>query len=347
MTVEMEHNNVLSGADDIFSLAKGYYTTKAMLAMWRLGLFDRAERDGELDSAAIAAEWAVNEELVRPLFNYLVVRGFLEDTGNGTVRLTRRGHDAYPYRGYLSTMVGAYEPVFGRLEAIVTGAVTYGKDFSRSHEEMVRGLTALEDKMMGTVTKVVLDINARKVLDLGCGSARMLARMCELDPTLCAVGVDRDPNSCAVAQETVEMCGLSDRMSIIIGDAFDITALPVDARSGVDTVTVMFLLHEVLRQRGREGTVRLLGEIAALVGPQGRLVMVEVSGTVEHQYREKQLFVPEYELLHEYTNQRLAAQPEWEMMVGEAGMAVIDVLPVDMCQSFCMVAAPHQRTDEQ
>jgi ubiquinone/menaquinone biosynthesis C-methylase UbiE len=237
-------------------------------------------------------------------------------------------------------MVGAYEPVFGQLEAIVTGEITYGKELTRSHEEMVRGLTALEDKMMGTVTKAVLDINARKVLDLGCGSARMLARMCELNPTLHAVGVDRDPNSCAVAQETVTVCGLSDRMIIITGDAFDITALPADALSGVDTVTVMFLLHEVLRQRGREGTVQLLGEIAALVGPRGRLVMVEVSGTVKHEYREKQLFVPEYELLHEYTNQRLASQPEWEIMVGEAGMTVMDVLPVDMCQSFCMVAVP-------
>lgn len=347
MTVEMEHNDVLSGEDDIFGLAKGYYTTKAMLAIWRLGLFDRAERDGELDYTAIAAEWGVDEDLIRPLFNYLVVRGFLEYTGNRTVRLTRRGRDAYPYRGYLSTMVGAYEPVFDRLEAIVTGAVTYGKDLTRSHEEMVRGLTALEDRMMGTVTKVILDINARKVLDLGCGSARMLAKMCEQDPTLYAVGVDRDPNSCAVAQETVELCDLTDRISIITGDAFDITALPADALSGVDTVTVMFLLHEVLRQRGRDGTVRLLREIATLVGPRGRLVMVEVSGTVKHQYREKQLFVPEYELLHEYTNQRLASQPEWEAMAGDAGMTVTNVLPVDMCQSFCMVAAPYQRASGQ
>jgi hypothetical protein len=115
MTLEMEHHNVLSGEDGIFSLAKAYYTTKAMLAMWRLGLFDRAEREGELDSAVIAAEWGVHEELVRPLFNYLIVRGFLEYTKRGTVRLTQRGHDAYPYRGYLSTMVGAYEPVFDQL----------------------------------------------------------------------------------------------------------------------------------------------------------------------------------------------------------------------------------------
>src|SRR5215470_13195424 len=340
MTVELERSDVRSGETDVWTLAKGYYTTKALLAMWRLGLFDRAERDGELDVAAIAADWGVDEELVRPLFNYLVIRGFLVRTDAGVFRLTQRGHDAYPYRGYLSTMVGAYEPVFSRLEAIVTGAVTYGKDLTRSHEEMVRGLTALEDKMMGTVTDAVIQVGAHKVLDLGCGSARMISRMCELDAAIHTVGVDRDPNSCAVARETVQQRGLADRMQIVQGDAFEVAKLPADVLAGVDTVTVMFLLHEVLRQRGRDGAVRLLTEIADLVGPQGRLVMVEVSGTVDHQYRENQLFVPEYELLHEYTNQRLASRPEWEAMLADAGMAVVDVVPVDMCQSFCMVAAP-------
>lgn len=344
MTTDVQQFGIVTGEDDIFSLAKGYYTARALVAVWRLGLFDRAREQGELDAKAIAAEWGVVEETVRPLLNYLVVRGFLELTGSNTFQLTQRGHDAWSYRGYLSTMIGAYEPVFARLEDIVTGRIVYGRDISRSHEEMVRGLTVLEDKMMGTVSKAVLDVQARKVLDLGCGSARMISRMCELDQSIRAVGVDRDRDSCAVARETVAARGLADRIDIVQGDAFDLASLPQDVLNGVDTVTVMFLLHEVLRQRGRQGTVALLRQIADVVGPDGRLIMVEVSGTVDVRHRERQLFVPEYELLHEYTNQRLAAQPEWERMVSEADMSVADVLPVDMCQSFCMVA---RRTGER
>jgi len=48
--------------------------------------------------------------------------------------------------------------------------------------------------------------------------------------------------------------------------------------------------------------------------------------------------VPEYELLHEYTNQRLAPRADWEAMVAEAGMRVLRFAPVDMCQAFCLVA---------
>jgi ubiquinone/menaquinone biosynthesis C-methylase UbiE len=327
-----------AGQDDIFSLAKGYYSTRAMLAAWRLGLLTRAAAGETLDVGALGRQWGVPAQQVRPLLDYLVIRGFFEKESADGYRLTERGMAARPFFGYLSTMVGAYEPVFVRIEELITGTLAYGRDISRSHEEMVRGLTALEDRMMGTVTDAVRDSGGRVVLDLGCGSARMLSHICALDPATRAVGVDRDPDSCAVARETARQEGISDRMTILQGDAGDLAALPADAVRDVDTVTVMFLLHEILRQRGREGTVRLLRDIAELVGDGGRLVMVEVSGTTEPTYRENLLFVPEYELLHEYTNQRLAARSEWEAMVADAGMRVVDVRPVNMCQAFCLVA---------
>jgi 2-ketoarginine methyltransferase len=346
MTTAPEIELTASGQDDIFGLAKGYYTLRALLAAWRLGYLERAAAGETLDVAAVAAERGVDTQTVRPLFDYLVIRGFFAKESAGGYRLTERGRAASPYFGYLSTMVGAYEPVFARIEDLVTGAIAYGRDVSRSHEEMVRGLTALEDRMMGTVTEAVRDSGGRVVLDLGCGSARMLAHICALDPDVRAVGVDRDPNSCAVARETVRREGLDGRLTILQGDASDVAGLPPDVVGGVDTVTVMFLLHEILRQRGREGTVALLRDIAGLVGPTGRLVMVEVSGTTEPAYRENLLFVPEYELLHEYTNQRLASRPEWESMAAEAGMRVLDVLPVNMCQAFCLVATPAAAMDK-
>jgi 2-ketoarginine methyltransferase len=328
------------GQDDIFGLAKGYYTTKALLALWRLGVLEEGAAGQDIVLTDTAARLGTDADQLRPLFDYLIVRGFLDRPAPGRYRLTERAVADSPFFGYLSTMIGAYEPVFARIEDLLTGEITYGRDIKRSHEEMVRGLTALEDRMMGTVADVVRDAGARKVLDLGCGSARMLARICSFRPDIQGVGVDRDPNSCAVARETVERMGLGDRITIIEGDAFDVSALPADAVQGVDMVTVMFLLHEILRQQGRDGTVGLLRQIGDLVGPGGRLAMVEVAGTVDHVYRENQLFVPEYELLHEYTNQRLASRAQWEEMAAEADMKVLDAVPVDMCQAFCLLAEP-------
>jgi SAM-dependent methyltransferase len=333
----------IAGQDDVFRLARGYYTAKALLALWRMGHLELAANGKELHVEAIAAEHGVDPELVRPLLDYLIVRGYLERVVPDVYRLTARGLDASPYFGYLSTMIGAYEPVFSRIEDLVTGKLVYGKDVVRSHDEMTRGLSALEDRLLGTVTDVVRDAGARKVLDLGCGSARMLARLCAVSDQMQGVGVDRDPNSCAVARETVQREGLEGRLTIVQGDAGDLASLPLAARLEVDLVTVMFLLHEILRQRGRDGTVELLRNIASLVGEGGRLVIVEVSGSSDHKYRDDLLFVPEYELLHEYTNQRLAPRAEWEAMVSQAGMKVLQFAPVDMCQAFCMVAAVGRR----
>lgn len=327
-----------AGQDDLFRLARGYYTIRALLAAWRLGLLDRAAAGEELDAQAIADAEEVDVGLVRPLFDYLVVRGFVESAAPGRYRLTERGRAAIPFYGYLSTMVGAYDPVFTRLEDLVTGRLVYGTDVVRSHKEMTHGLTALEDRLMGTVIDTIRATGARRVLDLGCGSARMLARTCQLGDGVQGVGIDRDPDSCAVARETVERECLQGRLTIVQGDAVDLASLPADAVAGVDMVTVMFLLHEILRQRGRDGTVALLRDIARLVGTGGHLVVVEVSGTTEPTYQEDLLFVPEYELLHEYTNQRLAPRAEWEAMVSEAGMRVVEFAPVNMCQSFCLVA---------
>jgi len=335
-TVQMELST--AGQDDLFRLAKGYYTIRVLLAAWRLGLLERAAAGEELDAQAVADAQGVDVGLVRPLLDYLVVRGFVEIAAPGRYRMSDRGRAAIPFYGYLSTLVGAYEPVFTRLEDLVTGRLAYGRDIVRSHEEMTRGLTALEDRLMGPVIDAIRDTGARRVMDLGCGSAQMLARICHLGDGIQGVGVDRNVDSCAVARETVEREGLQDRLVIVQSDAGDLASLPADAVAGVDMVTVMFLLHEILRQRGREGTVALLGEIARLVGIGGHLVVVEVSGTAVPTYQEDLLFVPEYELLHEYTNQRLASRPEWEAMVNEAGMRVLKFAPVNMCQSFCLVA---------
>jgi SAM-dependent methyltransferase len=339
MTVQVAELKT-TGQDDLFRLTKGYYTTKALLAAWRTGFLERAAAGEDLSLETLAAERKCDASQLQPLFDYLVVRGFFEIVAPGVYRLTPRGIDAIPYYGYLSTMVGAYEPVFARIEDLALGKLEYGKDVIRDHEEMTRGLTALEDRLMGTVVDVVASGPHNKVLDLGCGSARMLAKICELGPHVQAVGVDLSPGSCLVARETVARERLEDRLTIVQGNAAGFRGLPAEALKDLDVVTVMYLLHELLRQRGREGVVELLSDIASVIGRRGRLVIVEVAGTSKPVYREDLLFVPEYELLHEYTNQRLASKAAWESMVNDAGMSVQGFAPVNMCQSFCMVATP-------
>src|SRR5207237_5242292 len=116
---------------------------KALLAIWRMGLTWRAAK-GDLKVDESAAEQASDPNLLRPIFDYRVVRGFLERPEPGVYRLTERGANAVPYCGYLSTMVGAYEPVFSHLEDVVRGRLVYGEDVLGPTQATVRGVARLE-----------------------------------------------------------------------------------------------------------------------------------------------------------------------------------------------------------
>jgi 2-ketoarginine methyltransferase len=321
---------------ELFQHAKGYYTARALLTLWRTGLLGRAAAGEELDVRRLGTE-GYDGELLGGLLDYLTTRGYLEWVREGAYRLSQRGAAAAPYFGYLSTMLGAYEPVFANLERVVTGELVYGRDVSRSSAEMVTGLNALEASLLGQVTDLLARERFAKVLDLGCGSATMLCRICKLDDRIHGVGLDWSDDACELAVRTVAREQLRDRVTIVRGDAGDPGELPPAARDA-DLVTAMFVMHEVLRQRGREGAVACLRQLARTIGSHGRLLMVEVSATSGHEARDDLLFIPEYELLHVFSNQRLASRAEWEEMIAEAGMRVLQVAPADMCQAFCMVA---------
>jgi len=324
---------------DLFEHAKGYYVAKALLALWRTGLLARAAAAETLDVAALSRD-GYDPDLLGALLDYLTARGYFDWLDDGRYRLSARGHAAAPFFGYLPMMIGAYEPVFTNLEAVVSGRLTYGRDVERSGHELAGSLTALEQNLLGQVTEMLGAEPFRRALDLGCGSARMLCRICQLDPAVSGVGVDVDEVACAAARRTVEEQRLSGRVTIVQGDAGDVGELPAAAIEGVDLVTGMFVMHELLRQRGRDGTVACLRELARLVGTGGKLLLVEVARTTGHDAQDGLLFVPEYELFHRFSNQRLATRAEWEEILGEAGIRLVRTVPADMCQAICMVATP-------
>lgn len=103
--------------DELFASTEGYFVTKALLALWRLGALDRAAADG-LDAGKYAAERGWDASLLRAVLGYLVVRGYFDAEGD-SFRLSERGRAIAPYFGYLPMHVGAYEPVLGALEDLV------------------------------------------------------------------------------------------------------------------------------------------------------------------------------------------------------------------------------------
>jgi len=103
-----------------------------------------------------------------------------------------------------------------------------------------------------------------RLLDIGCGTGRLLAFVKDNWPRLETVGVDLSPFYLAVAGERLRPW----RRSALVQGLAERLPLP-DA--SVDVVTMVFLLHE-LPPRIR---ARVAGEIARVLRPGGRLVVVD------------------------------------------------------------------------
>jgi SAM-dependent methyltransferase len=199
-------------------------------------------------------------------------------------------------------------------------------------------MTALENQLAEGILDVVASADLGKVVDLGCGSAKLLCRVCGDHAGAHGLGLDVDAAACEAARRTIEREGLAERVDVMQADVGRLGEVPEAALADADVVIAMFVMHELLEQRGRDGVVESLGHIRDAVGGDGRLVLIEVSATDGAQAQEDLLFVPEYELVHDFSKQRLATREEWGHILGDAGLDLVQVEPAGLCRALCMVA---------
>lgn len=331
--------------DDLFTATEGYHVTRTLLALWRLGVLKDASTTGKINAGQYAAERGWEPALLQAALEYLVIRGYFENA-DGCFELSERGHSLAPYFGYLPMHVGAYQPVLIALEDLIRGCERYGAGVRRDEVEMLGGMTALEEHVLGRLTDLTGGATFGKVLDLGCGSGRVLSRILQLNPGVTAVGVDWEQAAVDDAARALARAGLADRATVLRGDAASVGDLPAGATCGVDLVIAMFVMHEIYRQKSGPGVIGCLRDIAALLGTAGRLLMVEVSRIDPGGPRPGLRFIPEYQLIHEFSNQRLASQQVWRDMLAEAGLTVLRTEPAGMCEAFCFVAASRAGGDQ-
>lgn len=322
----------------IFEHAQGYFVSKALVGIWRLGLWDELEA-GELDVMQVAKRDGYDAELLDSTLSYLVTRGYLERRGPQRYVLSALGKDSKPFFGYLPHLVGAYEPIFASLEGVLKGEVRYGQEVQRIERELAVAVGSLWEKVFARLASLFTELEFSKVLDMGSGSGQVLSQICSLRDDIHGVGVDWNVDAGAEAYDRVRAEGLEGRVELVQGDAANLRDLPGEVVAGVDLITAMFVMHEILRQRGQAGVVECLRTVRDLLPDQGRFVMVEVS-RLEGEGPSATLFTPEYQLVHDFSNQRLASHADWEEMLDAAGFEIEQIVPAGICQAFCVVAVP-------
>ncbi|WP_028928047.1 SAM-dependent methyltransferase [Pseudonocardia acaciae] len=320
-----------------FGLVEGFAIGSVIAGLEMAGQLSALEAEG-LDAASLASgDPKSTPAMLLGSLRYLRDRGLAEQHAERFV-LTERGREICRDKGYLVWLVGGYGVPLCHVADFVGAGRPYGQDYIRDGKWVANGAAMLgRTDVVPAVMELIQGVGASHVLDLGCGNARFLTRLCErLGCT--GLGVDISPAACAEAEKLVAEADLADRVRVVVGDAGDLGA--VEGIGTVDLVVTMFLLHEILAE-GRDVLGRYLRNMAHQLGAGAHLLIAEVEPPARTGDGHE-LFTPEFSYVHAMMGQYLIPASEWTTILEANHFAVrkVDRSPMPGCVLVLAQAVP-------
>lgn len=236
-------------------------------------------------------------------------------------------------------------PTTTELVAPTLGSGQMFDRIARRYDFVNRVLSFGIDKSWRRRTVKRLQLGERpRVLDVATGTGDLAIDIARMVPGSTVVGLDPSTNMLAIAAEKLEKRGLTDRVTLVEGDA---QALPY-GDCEMDAATIAFGIRNVPDRS------RALRELARVVRPGGRICVLELgeprSGFLAHAARfHTRHVVPRLGALlsgqreYRYLQKSIAAFPpaeEFAAQMQAAGLHVIEVLPLTFGACTLYVATP-------
>lgn len=258
----------------------------------RTGLFDAMRDASPLTSAELAERANLNERYVREWLGAMTTAGVVEaDPTDQRYRLPAE-HAACLTRAAAADNLAVFAQYIGSLGGVEDGIVDCFRHggglpysaFPRFHEVMEEDsgqsvLSSLESHILPLVPGLTDRLAAGiRMLDAGCGRARVLQRLAALYPNSHFVGMDLSEEAIAYAREQAARQGLTN-LELVAVDLtdFDRTAEP----ESFELITTFDAVHDQAKP------LNVLRGIYRALTPDGVYLMQDISGTGHvHQDRE-------------------------------------------------------------
>lgn len=303
------------------SILSGYFTTRAMQALFNVGFFDELCEKGTVDPLAFSASRNLDAAILKSLCDMLFSLSILSKNGVEYSLDSKGKLLVEVLRGWFDLAYG-YEPVFHSLENLLTKKKEYGKDVYRLSDSVAKGSGEMENWVY---FPLAIDIIAKNrfstVLDLGCGDGTFLRHLCEKNQKVTGIGVDIAPDAIARGEEKVKQAHLQDRIHLFVEDISKLDRLP-DSLHGVDAATVFFVLHELLFA-GDEYVVELLRSFRNLF-PGVPLIVFEAVRPAPEEMRKRPEMGVYYYMYHDITHQRPVGREKWKALFRTAGFDAVE-----------------------
>lgn len=219
---------------DVIDSIDGFYVTV---------ILDRLHRDGVLRALAeghsvswIARTFGFDHEPLTGLLDYLSLRSNLvQRAGSGRKkRYTIAAGDQNAFFAHLlDQYVGAYGPCLFELSRVLKRPAVG----SRLVDQDRHAAAFSPSEPMPELLDVIEALRFRTVLDVGCGSGRLLAALARRQPLLRGIGIDANPKMVENARRTASVLGLTDRLKIMRCDFRQLgRIMPAQRRRTIDGI---------------------------------------------------------------------------------------------------------------
>ena len=267
----------------LMRLSTGFWAFKTLAAAHELDMFSRLSGTAGTTAGELAEMLAVDERPAEMLLTGCASLGLLVKNGGRYVNsplaeeFLVRGKPYY-FGGLVRMFDQRLYPGWGRLtEAIRTNRpTTWDPDRQSSlfdgedpqllavFWEAMHSLSTFTARTLGQA----IDLGgARRLLDVGGGSAAFDIELCRLYPDLTATVYDL-PKVADIAAGKVKEAGLAERIDTVAGDFFADASLP----GGYDTILLSMILHDWAEDRCRA----ILRKCWAALPSGGQVIICEL-----------------------------------------------------------------------
>jgi len=302
---------------------RGYAATCCWWSLLNNGFLDELAKEEYIDWREYVARRSLREHVMEAIIEYLTGIGLLECSGD-SVRMSADGVAIFQEPRGLFELLWAYEPCFGELGNLLSGAKEYGCDISRDVTYVGIGSGRLCEQLPYPVMRqMVLNHGCKHVLDLGCGDMAFLSGLCRLNGDICCQGIDCSKEMIDFNTKQLEREDYGGRLITSQADMFN---LPTDLPE-VDCITACDTFHEYLDDPERivellKGLRERFGDVLMVIG---EFCLQDPVWLAKH--RTASL---EHHLFHQLSNQQIGSAEQWRDIFSRAKLEIVQEQVYDM-----------------
>ena len=299
---------------------RGFSAASCWWTLLNEGILDKLDHRQSLDWTRFLESFSGDREVLEAIVEYLDGVGLLEHQDD-TLRLSEQGEVLMAEPRGLLELLWAYEPCLAHLGELLRGEKKYGRDLTRRITFVGRGSGRLCEQLPYPVMRrMVQDLKAKMVLDLGCGDMAFLAGLCRSDRNIRCLGIDNDADMIAYDQKLLRENDHAGRLFAQQGDMFNLPELSVNLLP-IDCITACDTFHEYLQYPNRliELLQQLKRRFAGVRFVIGEFCLQDPAWLKRHKTA-----TLEHHLFHRLSGQQIGSAQTWRDLFQKAALEIIE-----------------------